>query len=82
MVNKWTQYGKFEASEFYFLHVELSTYVFIEWVIMREEKQIWPAENPDGVKCLQLRYRLLGLMLWNTAVQFLLFVFSGKEVDD
>ena len=55
MVNKWTQYGKFEASEFYFLHVELSTYVFIEWVIMREEKQIWPAENPDGVKCLQLR---------------------------
>ena len=30
MVNKWTQYGKFAASEFYFLHVELSTYIFIE----------------------------------------------------
>ena len=27
MVNKWTQYEKFEASEFYFLHVGLSAYI-------------------------------------------------------
>lgn len=38
MVNKWTQYEKFEASEFYFLHVGLSAYISNEWLWEKEDR--------------------------------------------